>query len=125
MIDLSTFAHRRFALVGLGKSGLATIAALNRAGASVIAWDDAPVARAEARKAGIACARPRPSGWRRFDGLIMSPGIAHTFPTPHPMAAAARAAGVPIIGDIELLARARPDAGIVAVTGTNGKSTTT
>ena len=125
MIDLSMLARQRFAIIGLGKSGLATAAALEKAGATILAWDDAPARREEARRAGIACARPRVGGWRRLDGLVMSPGIAHTFPRPHPMAAAARAAGVPIIGDIELLARAAPEARYVAVTGTNGKSTTT
>ncbi|HZB93210.1 MAG TPA: UDP-N-acetylmuramoyl-L-alanine--D-glutamate ligase, partial [Stellaceae bacterium] len=65
---------------------------------------------------------------RGLDGaaaLVLSPGIPHRFPAPHPVAAEARAAGAEIIGDIELLARARPEATYVAVTGTNGKSTTT
>ena len=56
---------------------------------------------------------------------MLSPGIPHTHPEPHPVAAAAKAVGVPIIGDVELLLRALPDRRLVAITGTNGKSTTT
>jgi UDP-N-acetylmuramoylalanine--D-glutamate ligase len=74
---------------------------------------------------GIAIAEPAGLDWRRMAALVMSPGIPHTHPKPHPAAAAARRAKVPLVGDIELLVRSAPAARYVAVTGTNGKSTTT
>jgi UDP-N-acetylmuramoylalanine--D-glutamate ligase len=57
--------------------------------------------------------------------LVPSPGVPLTHPRPHPLIAAAQAAGVPILGDVELYARALGPRPVVGVTGTNGKSTTT
>ena len=76
-------------------------------------------------KAGLNVADPTGIDWSRITALVISPGIPSTFPKPHPVAAAARAAGKPIICDVELLARAQDKARFVAITGTNGKSTTT
>lgn len=126
MIDLSPLADgKRFWVMGLGKSGLATARALLAGGATVLAWDDGEPARRAAAAAGIPLADLREADPAGVEALLLSPGIAHTHPAPHPAAARARAAGLPIIGDVELLYRARPDARFVGITGTNGKSTTT
>ncbi len=120
------FAGARFAVVGLGRNGLPAARALAAMGATVTAWDDAQDARAEAVRAGVDVAPPVIAG---LDALVLSPGIPHALPAPHPLAAAARAAGVPILSDADLLYRAVRAAGsharFVGVTGTNGKSTTT
>jgi UDP-N-acetylmuramoylalanine--D-glutamate ligase len=138
MIDLSFARGGRWAVMGLGKSGLVAARALAAAGAEVIAWDD----MAERREAAAAIpgvtlsdfaanglAGERAEDLGAVTALVLSPGIPHTFPEPHPVAALAKQAGIPIIGDIELLLRALPSEGgkrrIVAITGTNGKSTTT
>jgi len=111
--------------MGLGKSGLATVAALCSAGAKVMAFDDIPEKCAEARKLGACIEKLTTTDLTGVSALILAPGIPHTLPVPHPVAARAKSLGIPIIGDIELLLRAKPEACIVAITGTNGKSTTT
>ena len=120
------FAGSRFAIVGLGRNGLPAAHALHAMGAEVTAWDDAAAARAEAAAAGLRVAVPAMAG---LDALVLSPGIPHLLPAPHPLAAAARAAGVPILSDADLLYRAVRAAGsrarFAGITGTNGKSTTT
>jgi UDP-N-acetylmuramoylalanine--D-glutamate ligase len=125
MIDLSSLQGSRFAVLGLARSGLAAARALKAAAVDFAVWDDDAVKRAEAQSHGFALRDPRSLDWNRWDGLVLSPGIPHTFPEPHPAAAAARAAGKPVIGDIELLARSGTAARVVGITGTNGKSTTT
>ena len=125
MIDLSSHRGRTIALMGLGKSGLATARRLVNAGAKVLAWDDSEVARKNAADAGIPISKLMCADWAEIDYLILSPGIPHTHPRPHAAATAAKKAGKEIIGDIELLLRANKEASIVAVTDTNGKSTTT
>jgi UDP-N-acetylmuramoylalanine--D-glutamate ligase len=118
------FAGERFAVLGLGRNGLPVARALAAMGADVTAWDDSAAARAQAT--GLHVTQPDFAG---CDALVLSPGIPHALPAPHPLAAAARAAGVPILSDAELLYRAVRRAGssarFVGVTGTNGKSTTT
>jgi UDP-N-acetylmuramoylalanine--D-glutamate ligase len=120
------FAGSRFAVVGLGRNGLAVARALLAMGAEVTAWDDAPATRAAA--GGLPLRDPC-AGDFAFDALVLSPGIPHLLPQPHPAAVAARAAGVAILSDAELLFRAVRRAGsrarFVGITGTNGKSTTT
>ncbi len=120
------FAGSRFAVVGLGRNGLPAARALRAMGADVTAWDDAPAARAQAAAEGLRVAMPDMAG---LDALVLSPGIPHHLPAPHPIAAAARAAGVAILSDAELLYRAVRAAGsrarFAGITGTNGKSTTT
>ncbi|MGE0573737.1 MAG: UDP-N-acetylmuramoyl-L-alanine--D-glutamate ligase [Reyranella sp.] len=125
MIDLAVLEGLSFVVLGLARSGLATVRALQAAGIDCIAWDDNAVSRAVAEKAGMPVADPASIDWSRRTALIISPGIPNRLPKPHPVASAARAAGKPIICDIELLARAQPQARFVAITGTNGKSTTT
>jgi UDP-N-acetylmuramoylalanine--D-glutamate ligase len=124
MIVVPGFEGKKVAVLGLARSGRAAAAALMTGGAEVLAWDDS-----EKTRSGIAAELPLAElaqvGWQDIAALVLSPGIPHSFPQPHPAVAAARAAGVPIIGDIELLGRAEPEARYIGVTGTNGKSTTT
>ncbi len=125
MIVLAPFADRNAVILGLGRSGMACARALLASGASVATWDDAEAARTKAAAEGIPVREPAAIDWQAADFLVISPGIPHTHPRPHPVAAAARAAGKPIIGDIELLAQTQVRARYVGITGTNGKSTTT
>ena len=125
MIDLAVLKGSSFVVLGLARSGLATVRALQAAGIDCIAWDDNAPAREAAAKAGMPVADPAAIDWSCRTALIISPGIPNRLPKPHPVASAARAAGKPILCDIELLARAQPQARFVAITGTNGKSTTT
>ena len=118
------FAGQRFAVVGLGRNGLPVARALLGMGAAVGAWDDQPAARAAS---GLPL-HDSADGYAGFDALVLSPGIPHWLPAPHPAALAAQAAGVPILSDAELLyraVRAGSSARFVGITGTNGKSTTT
>jgi UDP-N-acetylmuramoylalanine--D-glutamate ligase len=124
-IDLSFLRGRPVAVLGLGKSGLPAARALAESGVETWAWDDNPARRAEAASVGPKPVDLAACDWSRVAMLVLSPGIPHTHPAPHKAAAAARAAGCPILCDVALLLRAAPNARVVAVTGTNGKSTTT
>jgi UDP-N-acetylmuramoylalanine--D-glutamate ligase len=117
------FEGKIVAVLGLGRTGAATVAALSASGATVWAWDDNETARGSI--APELLVDPAKADWRMPEMLVMSPGIPHTHPQPHPAAAAARSAGKALIGDIELLYRAMPTPRYIGVTGTNGKSTTT
>jgi UDP-N-acetylmuramoylalanine--D-glutamate ligase len=126
MIDLSLFADKPVAVMGLARSGLAAARALAAGGAEVRAWDDGEAGREAAAEAGIPLVDLADAGnWESVETLVLSPGIPHTHPAPHVSATTARNLGAEIIGDIELLARACPEARYIAITGTNGKSTTT
>jgi UDP-N-acetylmuramoylalanine--D-glutamate ligase len=129
MIPVSSFAGRKVAVFGLGGSGLASASALLAGGADVIGWDDNAETAARAAAAGIPTADLRQADWSRIAALVLAPGVPLTHPAPHWVAGLARAAAVEVIGDIELFCRERrrtaPDAPFIAVTGTNGKSTTT
>jgi UDP-N-acetylmuramoylalanine--D-glutamate ligase len=125
MIDVTSFRQQRVAVMGLARSGLAAAEALQRGGAEVLAWDDSAERRAQASARGLPVVDLAAADLGRVAALVLSPGIPSTFPKPHPVAARARAAGIEIIGDIELLARSRRDARFAGITGTNGKSTTT
>jgi UDP-N-acetylmuramoylalanine--D-glutamate ligase len=125
MIDLGVLKGSSFVVLGLARSGLATVRALKSAGIDCVAWDDNADSRETAAGIGVRVVEPESIGWSRAAALIISPGIPSHLPKPHPVAAAARANGKKIICDIELLARAQPQAGFVGITGTNGKSTTT
>jgi UDP-N-acetylmuramoylalanine--D-glutamate ligase len=129
MIPVTSFAGKTVAVFGLGGSGLASCHALRAGGAEVIAGDDGAAQLAEAAKAGFVTADLRKVSWANFAALVLTPGAPLTHPLPHWSVLAARQAGVEVIGDIELFCRERrrhaPDAPFVAITGTNGKSTTT
>ncbi len=120
MIRVPHTPGRPVAVLGLGKAGLAAAKALAASGAEVWAWDDDP-----GKRGGLATRDLARVDWTRPSALILSPGIPHRFPKPHPVAERAAAAGCPIIGEVELLFRAQPRARYVGITGTNGKSTTT
>ena len=125
MISLPFTTNERYAVLGLGASGLATARALVASGARVAAWDDAGATRDAALGAGIPVAALADADLKAFKALVLSPGIPSSFPKPHPVAAKAKAAGIPIICDVELLLRAQVNARFIGVTGTNGKSTVT
>jgi UDP-N-acetylmuramoylalanine--D-glutamate ligase len=123
VITARAFAGHHYAVYGLARSGLATVEALVASGAKVTAWDAKDEARAKV-PAGIEVADLDTADLSQFDSLVVTPGLPLNR---HPIASSARAAGVEIIGDIELFARARaelPPHKVVGITGTNGKSTT-
>lgn len=125
MIVSRAFAGRRYAVLGLARSGLATVEALVASGAGVTAWDDKEEARDEAMALGADIGNPLDIDLIGFAGVVVSPGVPLNR---HPIAAHAREAHVPIIGDVELFAEARhdlPPHRVVGITGTNGKSTVT
>jgi UDP-N-acetylmuramoylalanine--D-glutamate ligase len=129
MIPVTSFAGKKVAVFGLGSSGRATARALAEGGASVAAFDDSPDAVAAAKAAGVTTVDLGTADWRGFAALVLAPGVPLTHPRPHWSVLTARAAGIEIIGDVELFCRERrrhvPEAPFVAITGTNGKSTTT
>jgi UDP-N-acetylmuramoylalanine--D-glutamate ligase len=128
MIPLEAFRGKNVALLGLGVSGLATAKALLAGGAFVTSWDDAEAARARAAGEKIRLDDLARADWSAFDALVLTPGAPLTRPAPHWAVERARAQGIEVIGDIELFCRERErragGAPFVAVTGTNGKSTT-
>ena len=124
MIVVDDFRGRPVGVLGLAKSGRAAAQALAAGGAEILAWDDNPKAR-EALAAQLPIRDLATADWRNIAALVLSPGIPHSFPEPHPAVTRARDAGAAIIGDLELLGRAQPEARYIGITGTNGKSTTT
>jgi UDP-N-acetylmuramoylalanine--D-glutamate ligase len=125
MIPLGMLRDRPYAILGLGRSGRAAAKALLESKRTVWCWDDSQVARSAAAAEGLPIVDLNTQALGDLGALVLSPGIPHTFPEPHPIVARARAAGIDVIGDIELLFRAQPQATYVGITGTNGKSTTT
>ncbi|MEK1854213.1 MAG: UDP-N-acetylmuramoyl-L-alanine--D-glutamate ligase [Phyllobacterium sp.] len=129
MIAAHSMKDKTVALFGLGGSGIATAQAIIAGGANVIAWDDNPDSVARAQGAGIETGDLRQADWKQFFSFILSPGVPLTHPRPHWTVDLARAAGVEIIGDVELFVRERnlacKNSPFIAITGTNGKSTTT
>ena len=123
---------KRFAIFGLGKSGLATAKFLLAQGALCVAWDDEAKSREKfAQDMNITDKNPQiltpPEAWdwTGLTALVLSPGIPHRFPKPHAVAELAKKHGTSIIGDMTLLVQAAPQAKYIGITGTNGKSTTT
>ena len=125
MLEVTSFAGERVAVFGLGRSGLSAARALVAGGALVHAWDDDEARRTDAAADQIPLADLYSSPWDDFAALVLSPGIPLHYPAPHPLVIAARNANCDVIGDIELFAREKPLGKIAAITGTNGKSTTT
>jgi UDP-N-acetylmuramoylalanine--D-glutamate ligase len=129
VIPVTAFAGKKVAVFGLGGSGLVSASALLAGGADVVAYDDDAQSVAKANAAGIPTVDLRQADWSKFAALVLAPGVPLTHPAPHWIVALAHKAGVAVIGDIELFCRERaklaPGAPFVAITGTNGKSTTT
>ena len=129
MIPVTTFSGKKVAVFGLGSSGLLSARALMAGGAEVVAFDDDEKKLAETRAAGIKTQNLHELDWSTIAALVLAPGVPLTHPAPHWTAALARKANVEIIGDIELFCRERAKSGaqcpLIAITGTNGKSTTT
>ncbi len=129
MIPIETLRGEKVAVFGLGGSGLSTLHALLEGGAEVAAWDDNEQARARASAEGYLVVDLAKADWSAFKLLVLAPGVPLTDPEPHWTVKLAHAEGVPVVGDIELFCRERaalaPRAPFVAITGTNGKSTTT
>src|SRR4051812_22063498 len=131
MIPVRGFEGRTVAVFGLARTGLAAARALVAGGAQVALWDEKPASRAAAEAEGFTLTDLGAADWSQFAALMLSPGVPLTHPAPHWTVERAREAGVEILGDVELFARTvnaapehkRPK--IVAITGTNGKSTTT
>ncbi len=129
MTPVTVFKGKRAAVFGLGASGISAAKALIEGGAVVQVWDDGEKARDKAEAEKLPLGDLRGVDWTKFDVLVLAPGVPLTHPEPHWVVKLAQQYNVPVIGDVELFARQRaqdaPDAPFVAITGTNGKSTTT
>ena len=132
MIASRAFANRTVAVFGLARTGLGAVRSLVAGGTSVIAWDDSSTARDLGGQEGAQLMPWREWPWEKISALLLSPGVPLTHPAPHGVVEHANAAKVPVIGDVELFAieirtqAAQPGkAPVIAITGTNGKSTTT
>ena len=132
MIAAKAFANRTVAVFGLARTGLGAVRSLVAGGTSVIAWDDSSTARDLGGQEGAEIMPWREWPWERIAALVLSPGVPLTHPKPHGVVEHANSAKVPVIGDVELFAREiRPNrdlpgkSPVIAITGTNGKSTTT
>ena len=131
MIVARGFEGRSVAVFGLARTGLSAARSLIAGGAQVALWDDGPSARENAAAEGLPLVDLASADWSRFTALLLSPGVPLDHPQPHWTVLKARAAGVEIIGDVEVFARTVEAMGpgrrpkVAAITGTNGKSTTT
>lgn len=132
MIEVTSFRDKSVGVFGLARSGISAIESLTAGGARVFAWDDRESGRKAASAKGAQVENWESWPWDRIAALVLSPGVPLTHPEPHAVVLRAQAAAAEVIGDLELFARSiRPVAGakgqapIVAITGTNGKSTTT
>lgn len=131
MIAIPGIERKKIGVYGLGATGLATCEALAASGAEVYCWDDKEEARRKTGNTRYTAEHPKQWPWAEIRSLALSPGVPLTHPAPHPIVRKAHQAGVEIIGDIEFFARAinaRPEKErprVVAITGSNGKSTTT
>jgi UDP-N-acetylmuramoylalanine--D-glutamate ligase len=132
MIPAASFARKEVGILGLARTGLASVRALKAGGATTYAWDDKEAQRALAAREGALNVRWQDWPWDKLSALVLSPGVPLTHPAPHEIVERAKKARVEIIGDFELFAReirprpgAKGSAPLIAITGTNGKSTTT
>ena len=133
MITVQGMHGRRVFVLGMGRSGLVAAQALEAGGADVLCWDDGEAGRQRAQEAGLNCSDPLRGGLEGADMLITSPGIAHLYPKPHPAIGLAMQLGIPLDNDIGLFFRSFATQSwtgfdkapkVIAVTGSNGKSTT-
>ena len=130
MIAVRSFADRQVGIFGLARSGLTALRALKAGGAEVFAWDDKDDLRRAAVAEGATVVSWHDWPWDKIAALVLSPGVPLTHPRPHEIVVKAKQAGAEVVGDIELFAREIGHEGtnrvpVIAVTGTNGKSTTT
>jgi UDP-N-acetylmuramoylalanine--D-glutamate ligase len=129
MIEARSFFGKKVAVFGMGMSGLAATRSLLAGGASVLVWDDGERGLEAARTAGLPISDLRSANWLGIEALVLAPGVPLTHPEPHWTVKLARVHDVEIIGDTEIFMRERRRAGasakLIAITGTNGKSTTT
>lgn len=129
MIAARAYKDRKVAVFGLGASGLAAARALKEGGAEPLVWDDGEAQRKTAEEAGFTLTDLNSAPLEGVAALVLAPGIPLTHPEPHPVVVRAQGAGVPVLGDVELfqneIRSLNPDVPFVAITGTNGKSTTT
>ena len=133
MIPVQGMSGQTVMVLGMGRSGLVAVKALQAGGADVRCWDDDHAARARAKKAGLDCLDPLKNGLNDVSLMVTSPGIPHMYPKPHPAIAKALRKGIPVDNDIGLFFRSFATRDwdtfdvapkIIAVTGSNGKSTT-
>ena len=126
MIAIRGVRGKSMGVIGLGRTGLATMQAISAAGGNPIGWDDSETARDQAEAQGLTVANlASPEIVSRLESLIVSPGVAHLYPEPHPAVSMAFSAGIAVDSDIGMLFRNLPrDIRSIAVTGSNGKSTT-
>ena len=106
MIPITEYAGRDVAVYGLGRTGLSAAKALAAGGARVHAWDDGDAARAKAEAEGVNVSDINKRDWQKFAALVLSPGIPYRFPQPHRLVRMAEMMNVPVVGDMELFARA-------------------
>ncbi len=130
MILVPDVKKQSVGVFGLGVSGIATCEALVASGAKVFTWDENAGARAKTADTEYRSEHPKEWPWKEMALVVVSPGVPLTHPKPHPIVRKARMEKIPVVGDVELFARAvnalpeRERPRIVAVTGSNGKSTT-
>jgi UDP-N-acetylmuramoylalanine--D-glutamate ligase len=125
MIVPTDFKGQKIVVLGLGRSGRTVAQGLLKGGADVLAWDDQEETREAAQSQGIPIIDPPSFEWGEVNHLILSPGIAHRYPVPHPLALQAQRAGLQPLSDLEVLCQSQSQACYMGITGTNGKSTTT
>lgn len=129
MIALRHYQDKKIGVLGLALAGSSTVSALLSGGAEVFAWDDKEESRKNFERhfaeGKVRLLDPKNWPWKELSAMVLSPGIPLTHPVPHPVVTIAQTSGVRITGDIELLCEAQPLAKKIAITGTNGKSTTT
>lgn len=127
MILATPYDGKTVGVLGLGKAGAAAVAALTAGGARVVVWDDTPGSEAlqAVQHAQVKAMQPSQWPWESLAAMVLSPGIPYTHPVPNQAVLMAQAAGVPVVGEIEVLYRSCPLATYMGITGTNRKSTTT
>ena len=125
MIVPTDYKDKKVMILGLGKSGRSLAHSLSNAGAQVFAWDDQEKARDAAQKEGIPLKDIETIKWKTIDHFLLSPGIPHQYPAPHPAVTHAQMAHLQPICDLDILWKSHPRARYIGITGTNGKSTTT